>query len=67
MGREVSSRSNLSKFGNFESYFDKYSQDFQVPMEGSICIVTVFLGWDKELLDKQVKIVQQISRRLNLR
>ena len=39
----------------WSSYFDKYLQDFEVPMEGNTCI-TVSLGWGNEPLDKQVKM-----------
>ena len=40
----------------WSSYFDKYLQDFQVPMEGNACIVTVSWGWGNEPLDRQVKM-----------
>ena len=38
------SRTILAIFENFENYFEKYLQDFQVPLEGMFCIATVSLG-----------------------
>ena len=51
-------------YNNFENYFEKYLQDFQVPLEGRICTATVSLGWGKETGQAGYN-VQQISRKSN--